>query len=301
MSRPLLVVLCGPTAVGKTVVAVQLAVHFKTSVFSADSRQLYKEIPVGTAQPSAEELKQAPHFFIASHSIHQPLDAGSYARECRSKLEEEFRKHPVIIMAGGSGLYIDAVLNGFDDLPVQNEELRAELQSLFGAKGIAFLQEELKKLDPVYYETVDKENPSRLIRAIEVCRLSGKRYSDLRSGKKAELPFDVLKIGLELPREELYARIHRRVDQMLADGLEAEAKTVFPYRTLGPLNTVGYKEFFDYFEGKTDFKRAVELIAQHTRNYAKRQMTWWRKDISIHWFHPSATAQMITAIETAAH
>ncbi len=292
MSRPLLVVLLGPTAVGKTSVAVALAKHFHTAIVSADSRQFYKEIPVGTAQPSAEEQRAVPHFFIATHSVSETIDAGRYSREARALLEKEFAAHPVMILAGGSGLYIDAVINGFDDLPQQDAGLRSELQALYEEKGIAALQQELEKLDPEYFEKVDRNNPSRLIRAIEVCRLTGKKYSELRSGKSGALPFRVIKIGLELPREELYDRINRRVDVMIENGLEEEARAVYPLRTLNALQTVGYKELFDHFDGKTSKEQAIELIRQHTRNFAKRQMTWWRKDPEIRWFHPDAVEEM---------
>jgi tRNA dimethylallyltransferase len=300
MPVPLLVVICGPTAVGKTAVAAFLAKYFHTAVVSADSRQLYREIPIGTAQPSTEELQIAPHRLVASHSIHEALDAGSYSRECHRVLAEEFSRNPVVIMAGGSGLYIDAVINGFDELPERDEKLRAALQEAFAQKGIAYLQQELRELDPVYYEKVDRSNHSRLIRAIEVCRLTGKPYSSLRSGEKDEQPFHVVKIGLEMPRADLYARINRRVLLMMEEGLEAEARAVYPYRKLGPLHTVGYKELFDHFDGTISREKAVELIQQHTRNYAKRQVTWWRKDTSIHWFAPSETEKMIQLVEQAA-
>lgn len=293
----LLVVLSGPTAVGKTATAVSIARQFSTIILSADSRQFYKEIPIGTAQPSAEELKTVPHFFVADRPISDPLDAGSYSKEARNLLEEKFQEHEIIVLAGGSGLYSDAVLNGFDELPQNDELIRQSLKETLREKGIAALQEELQQLDPVYFAQVDQHNPSRLMRAIEVCRISGKPYSDLRSGKKDDPGFNVVKIGLEIPRDELYERINQRVDQMLAAGLEAEAKAVYPFRQAGALQTVGYKELFDYFDGKTDLPRAVELIKQHTRNYAKRQMTWWRRDPEIQWFHPNDLAGIIRAIE----
>lgn len=292
-----LVVLSGPTAVGKTAVAVAIAKQFGSIILSADSRQFYKEIPIGTAQPSAEELQSVNHYFIADRSIHEPLDAGAYCKEARALLEQEFQKHKIIILAGGSGLYSDAVLNGFDELPDKDESIRQSLKEILHEKGISALQEELKKLDPVYYEEVDPNNPSRLMRAIEVCRVSGKPYSSLRSGKKDDPDFSVIKIGLELPRAALYERINQRVDEMLKAGFENEARSVFPLRGAGPLQTVGYKELFDYFDGKTDFEKAVELIKQHTRNYAKRQMTWWRRDMEISWFHPKDIAGMVKMIE----
>lgn len=287
MKKPLLVIVLGPTGVGKTSVAIALAKKFQTCILSADSRQFYKEIPIGTAQPSAQELSEVKHYFIADNSIANPVDAGAYGREARKILEAEFKTHPIVIMAGGSGLYIDAAINGFDALPDADALIRSELQNAFELNGIEALQEELKKLDPEFYEEIDKNNPSRLIRAIEVCRLSGKKYSDLRVGKQEELPFNVLKIGLDLPREELYARINLRVDDMMERGLEDEAKAVFPNRKLNALQTVGYKELFDYFDGNITKEKAVELIKQHSRNYAKRQLTWWRRDEEIVWFKPT--------------
>ncbi|HET6993165.1 MAG TPA: tRNA (adenosine(37)-N6)-dimethylallyltransferase MiaA, partial [Bacteroidia bacterium] len=238
MKKPLLVIVLGPTAVGKTSVAISLAKKFNTCIFSADSRQLYKEIPIGTAQPSEEELKSVKHFFVATNSVNDPVDAGRFGREARVLLIEEFRKKPIIIMAGGSGLYIDAVINGFDELPDSDSSIREELQKSFGEKGIAVLQDELKKLDPEYFGQVDQNNPARLIRAIEVCRLSGKKYSELRSGKTDSLPFDILKIGLDLPREELYSHINARVEEMMKNGLEEEARAVFANRKLNALQTV---------------------------------------------------------------
>lgn len=292
MQKPLLVIILGPTAVGKTSVAISLAEKFQTCVVSADSRQFYKEIPIGTAMPSEEELKAVQHFFIASHFIIDSIDAGRYGREARKLLEKEFRKNKIIIMAGGSGLYIDAVVNGFDELPDAAISLRNELQNEFEKNGIAVLQNELQQLDPEYFEVIDKNNPSRLIRAIEVCRLTGKKYSELRMGKMENLPFDVLKIGLNLPREKLYERINLRVNEMMKNGLEEEARSVFGHRKLNALQTVGYKELFDYFDGTITKEKAVELIKQHSRNYAKRQLTWWRRDESIKWFAPEEISTM---------
>lgn len=292
MHKPLLVIVLGPTAVGKTAVAISLAKKFQTCILSADSRQLYKELPIGTAMPTPMELQEVPHFFIATNSIHDAVDAGRYGREARAVLQEQFQKHSVIIMAGGSGLYIDAVVNGFDELPDADPKLRVELQQQFEQHGISVLQDELKKLDPDFFAEMDQQNPSRLIRAIEVCRLTGKKYSELRSGKSDELPFDVLKIGLDLPREELYARINARVEEMMKNGLEQEAKAVYAFREMNALRTVGYKELFEFFDGTISKARAVELIQQHSRNYAKRQLTWWRRDETIVWFRPSEISAM---------
>ena len=287
MLKPLLVILLGPTAVGKTSLAIALAKKFNTVIFSADSRQLYKEIPIGTAQPTPQEIQEVAHFFIASNSITEHIDAGRYGKEARELLISEFKKHALIIMAGGSGLYMDAVINGFDELPDANPTIRAELNLEFQEKGISVLQDELKKLDPTYFAQVDQLNPARLMRAIEICRLSEKKYSELRLGKAESNVFEVLKIGLDLPREELYARINNRVEVMFENGLEEEARSVFPYRKMNALQTVGYKELFDYFDGHLTKEKAIELIKQHSRNYAKRQLTWWRRDTAITWFHPT--------------
>ena len=287
MLKPLLVILLGPTAVGKTSLAIALAKRFNTVIFSADSRQLYKEIPIGTAQPTPQEIQEVAHFFVASNSITEHIDAGRYGKEARELLISEFKKHALIILAGGSGLYMDAVINGFDELPDANPTIRAELNLEFQEKGISVLQDELKKLDPIYFAQVDQHNPARLMRAIEICRLSEKKYSELRIGKAESNAFEVLKIGLDLPREELYARINNRVEVMFENGLEEEARLVFPYRKMNALQTVGYKELFDYFDGHLTKEKAIELIKQHSRNYAKRQLTWWRRDTAITWFHPT--------------
>jgi len=234
-----------------------------------------------------EEIQEVAHFFVASNSITEHIDAGRYGKEARELLISEFKKHALIIMAGGSGLYMDAVINGFDELPDANPTIRAELNLEFQEKGISVLQDELKKLDPIYFAQVDQHNPARLMRAIEICRLSEKKYSELRIGKAESNAFEVLKIGLDLPREELYARINNRVEVMLENGLEEEARSVFPYRKMNALQTVGYKELFDYFDGHLTKEKAIELIKQHSRNYAKRQLTWWRRDTAITWFNPT--------------
>jgi tRNA dimethylallyltransferase len=296
MTKRVLVVILGPTGVGKTAVAIALAKKFSTSVISADSRQFYKEIPIGTAQPSKKELAEVKHFFIGENSVSETIDAGKYAGEVHALLEKEFQKNKIMIMCGGSGLYINAVLDGFDPLPDTDAELRKEIKRKFEAEGIGALQDELKKLDPEFYEEVDRNNPSRLMRAIEVCRLSGKKYSELRLGNKKELPFGVLKIGIDLPRKELYERINHRVDEMMKNGLEEEARNVLPYRGKNALQTVGYKELFDYFDGKISKDKAIELIKQHSRNYAKRQLTWWRRDATIKWFSPGEISSIIEII-----
>ncbi len=296
MSSPLLVVVLGPTAVGKTSVAIQLAKHFQTEIISADSRQLFRELPIGTAAPSKDEMQGVPHHFIGNLSVSERCDAGQWAQQARVVLDELFRKHSVVICVGGSGLYIDALLNGMDELPERDDILRNELQTLFQEKGIMALQEKLQSLDPEYYQEVDINNHKRLIRAIEVCILSGGKYSEQRLGQQAELPFRVVKIGLEMDRGLLYERINVRVDQMIAAGLENEGRSVLEYRNNNALATVGYREMFDYFDGNSSLEKAIELIKQHSRNYAKRQVTWWRRDLSIKWFAPEQFADMIDYI-----
>ncbi|HTL81063.1 MAG TPA: tRNA (adenosine(37)-N6)-dimethylallyltransferase MiaA [Bacteroidia bacterium] len=297
-NRKLLVVITGPTAVGKTGVAIQLAKHFHSVIISADSRQFYREIPIGTAQPSVEEMDGVKHHLIASHSIHDVIDSGAYERMASKILEEEFKTHDVVFVCGGSGLYIEALINGFDELPEADPEIRKALRKKFEEEGIAPLQEELKKLDPEYYEKVDKDNHARIMRALEICKTSGKKYSELRKGEKKKNDFEVMKFCIDLPREELYARIDARVDAMVEKGLEQEARTVHPFKELGALRTVGYKEMFDHFEGKTSLEKAVELIKQHSRNYAKRQLTWWRNKPNIRWMSPFQTDVIIGEIDT---
>jgi tRNA dimethylallyltransferase len=298
MSTPLLVVVIGPTAVGKTSVAIQLARHFSTEIISADSRQMFFELPIGTAAPSPGEMQGIPHHFVGNLSVAQRCDAGQWAQSARALLDELFLKHSVVICAGGSGLYIDALLNGMDELPERDDALRNELQEIFKEKGIEELQKKLQLLDPEYYAEVDINNHKRLIRAIEVCTLSGEKYSEMRSGKSTQLPFHVVKIGLEMDREKLYERINLRVDQMIEAGLETEARSVLQYRNNNALATVGYREMFEYFDGKISLAKAVELIKQHSRNYAKRQMTWWRRDPSIKWFQPQQFDEILTCVKS---
>ncbi|MGL5890559.1 MAG: tRNA (adenosine(37)-N6)-dimethylallyltransferase MiaA, partial [Bacteroidia bacterium] len=275
------------------------AKHFNTEIISADSRQFYREIPIGTATPSEEEREGIPHHWMGSRSITEPVDAGQYGREVRQLISTLFEKHKVVILTGGSGLYIDAVLRGFDNLPEADEELRKQLKIKLESEGIESLQQQLKALDPVFYVQVDLNNPARLIRAIEVCISSGKAYSELRRNEGSAADYPVLKFCMHLPRPELYERINQRTLQMMQNGFEAEAKTVLPYRHLQALQTVGYKELFDYFDGKHSLDETVTLIQQHTRNYAKRQLTWIRRDEEVVYIHPENQLEMIRMIETA--
>jgi tRNA dimethylallyltransferase len=282
-----LISVVGPTAVGKTAAAIQLANHYHTEILSADSRQLFREMSIGTAKPTADELRQAHHHFINTHNVTAPFSVGDFEKQGIAVLEHLFAKHNIAIMAGGSGLYVNAIINGFDDLPTAPPEIREELNQLLATKGIDFLQQKLLSVDPIYYRQVDLNNPQRLIRALEVYQSTGKPYSSYRTGSLVKRDFSVIKIGLDLPREELYNRINQRVDLMIADGLVDEVKSLTQYRNLNALNTVGYTEVFDYLDGKTDLPAAIALIKQNTRRFAKRQLTWFRKDKDIQWFKPT--------------
>lgn len=285
-----LIVLQGPTGVGKTAAGVVLARHFGAPVVSADSRQVYREMAIGTAAPSVAEQEGVPHYFIRNKSIHDPFTAGDYEREALALLDDElFPTTPNVLLVGGSGLYVQALLEGFDELPEADPALRAEL----AATPLPVLVEELRRCDPDYYRTVDRQNPQRVVRAVEVCRLSGRPYSAQRSGRSKKRNFAPVKIGLDLPREVLYERIDRRVEVMLAEGLLAEAERLYPHRTLPALQTVGYRELFDCFDGKIALAEAVERIKRNTRRYAKRQLTWLRRDPQIRWFAPDDCQGMI--------
>ena len=285
-----LIIIAGPTASGKTALAIHLAEKLETEILSADSRQFYREMSIGTAKPAPVELQQVKHHFIDSLTVTQDYNVGMFERDTLNLLEKIYEKKDTAVMAGGSGLYIQAVCKGFDDLPEADPELREQLILIFREEGIASLQNRLQALDPVYFQQVDIKNPHRLIRAIEVCQLTGKRYSDLRKTGAASLrTFSPLKIGLSLSREEMYKRINRRVDLMMEQGLLEEVKKLLPYRSYNALNTLGYKELFEYIDGKTSLPLAVEKIKQNTRNFAKRQMTWFRKDSGMNWFQPDDT------------
>ena len=280
-----LIVVLGPTAVGKTAYAIELAKSLQTEIISADSRQIFKELNIGAARPSAEELAQVPHHFIASASIHEAYSAGRFEREALTKLAELFENHNTVVCCGGSMMYIDALVNGFDDLPTDGD-VRDELSQRYKAEGIEVLQRELMRLDPEYYNQVDLQNPHRLIRALEVCVVSKSPFSELRRNAVKSRDFEVQKIGLDMERDRLYERINARVIRMMEDGLLEEARTLYPHKHLQALNTVGYKELFDHFDGNCSLEEAVQKIQQHTRNFAKRQLTWWRRDGDIQWRRP---------------
>ena len=276
-----LIVICGPTAVGKTAVAIQLAKHLNTEIISADSRQFYREMTIGTAKPTKEELATVPHHFIDNLSINDNYTAGDYEKEVLKVLDKIFETHDTAVMVGGSGLFIKAVCDGFDDFQANetNEETIRKIKGM----PLEEMQTEVARLDPEYYEKVDRHNPRRLQRALEVIYTTGRKYSEQRKGEKAQRHFNIIKIGLELPRQHLYERINNRVDEMLEAGLWEEATALYSFRDIQPLQTVGYQEVFDCIDGKLTKAEAIEKIKQNTRNYAKRQMTWFKKDKEIKW------------------
>jgi len=278
-----LIVIAGPTASGKTAAAIQLAKYYNTVIVSADSRQFYREMSIGTAKPTDDELAAIPHYFINSLSITETYTAGDYETQCLALLTDLFKTHDKVILVGGSGLFIKAVCEGFDKFPDADPAVREELNRELSEQGIAGLQEKLKIADPEYYNQVDLNNPQRIIRALEVFAASGKPFSSYRKSSTNNHPFRIIKLGLNLPREILYQRINQRVDDMIRQGLIEEVKSLLSYRHLNALNTVGYSELFDYFEGKTSLETAIDLIKQNTRRFAKRQMTWFGKDKEIKW------------------
>ncbi len=287
-----LVVVVGPTGSGKTSLSIDLAQHFAAPIISTDSRQFYRGLPIGTAQPTAEELAAAEHHLIACRQINDEFNCGAYEKQALECLEELFTKRDIVIAVGGSGLYIKALCEGLDQLPEVSDELRTELRERLSTDGMEPLLNELQSLDPIFYEQVDRQNPSRILRALEISKASGVPYSSLRSGAKQPRDFEIIKVGIDMPRDELYERINRRVDAMISQGLEAEARAVYPHRALNALQTVGYRELFDYFDGQITREEAIELIKRNSRRYAKRQMTWFRRDQQITWF-PSPNADAV--------
>lgn len=282
--RKTLLTIVGPTAIGKTRMAIALATHFGTEILSCDSRQFFKELRIGTAVPSAEELMAAPHHFIQHKSIFESYSVGDFERDAIALLDKLFKKHDVVVMVGGSGLYAKAIIDGLDDFPEVDEVIRQELNEAYAQKGIGYLQELLKTLDEVQYNQMDVQNPQRLIRALEVCRASGKPYSSFLQRKEKQRDFTSVQIGLTADRTEVYERINKRVDMMLEEGLLIEAQNMMPYKHLNALQTVGYKELFSFFEGECSFEAAIEAIKMNTRRFAKRQFTWFQKDKRIKWF-----------------
>ena len=292
-----LIVITGPTASGKTAVAIELARLYKSEIVNADSRQFFREMNIGTAKPTAKELKTVQHHFIDNLSIVDKYNIGIFEKEVLEKLNLLFQTNDTIFLTGGSGLYIDAVCKGIDKLPESSEEIRKELIYILNTEGIEALQEKLKISDPEHFAKTDIQNPHRLIRALEINMVSGKKVSELQKAEVKKRDFEIKKIGLLLDRDELYSKINRRVDEMIHKGLVEEVQSLLPYRSENALQTVGYKEIFDYLENKTSLPEAIELIKQNTRNYAKRQMTWFRKDPDIQWFYPAEIDKMKIFIE----
>jgi tRNA dimethylallyltransferase len=292
-----LIVVVGPTAVGKTAVAIQLARHFQTEIVSADSRQIFRELTIGTAKPGEAELTAIRHHFIDSHSIHQQYDAAQYGEDALQCIQALFQKFPVVILCGGSGLYVKAVLEGFDDIPPVAPEVRESLTRNFEEKGLPWLQEQLRMLDPQVYAKIDQQNPQRMIRALEVKIGTGLSISAFHKQQPREHAFAIIKIGLELPRETLYHRIDVRMDMMISEGLFDEAKAMYAYKHYNALQTVGYQEIFDYLDGMYDREEAIRLLKRNSRRYAKRQLTWFRRDAETQWFNPAAVEDIIHFIE----
>ena len=289
-----LVVITGPTAVGKTALTIELAQHYGIPIINADSRQIYRELKIGTAAPSDEQLQQAPHLFVGTKSIDDYYNASLYEQEVLSYIKKS--SSPIELLSGGSMMYIDAVCNGIDDIPTVREDIREEMKRRYKEEGLEALCEELKQLDPEHYAIVDRQNYRRVIHALEICHQTGKTYTSFRTQQKKERPFHIIKIGLNRDREELYQRINQRVDQMMADGLLDEVKGLVEKRHTNALNTVGYKELFDYLDGRWPLEEAVERIKGNTRRYARKQLTWYKRDEDMRWFHPDDIQDILNYI-----
>ena len=293
-----LIVITGPTAVGKTQLCLDIAKHFDIPIINADSRQIYKELSIGTAKPSAEEQQQIKHYFVGALSLEDYYSASLFETQVMELLSTLFKTSDYALMTGGSMMYIDAVCDGIDDIPTIDDETRATMKQRLADEGLSKLCEELQRLDPEYYEIVDRQNPKRVVHALEICTMTGRTYTSFRKREKKERPFRIVKIGLNREREELYNRINARVDEMIQKGLLKEAESVYSLRELNALNTVGYKELFDYFDGRWPLEEAVERIKGNTRRYARKQLTWYKKDPQIRWFHPDQKKEIIDYIIT---
>lgn len=290
-----LVVVTGPTAVGKTALTMELAQHYGVPIINADSRQIYRELKIGTAAPTDEQLRQVPHLFVGSKSIDDYYNASMYEQEVLSYIKES--SSPIQLLSGGSMMYIDAVCNGIDDIPTVRDDIREEMKRRYQEEGLEALCEELRQLDPEHYAIVDRQNYRRVIHALEICHQTGKTYTSFRTQQKKERPFRIVKIGLNREREELYNRINQRVDQMMKDGLLEEAKSLINKRSVNALNTVGYKEIFDYLDGRWSLEEAVERIKGNTRRYARKQLTWYKRDVDMHWFHPNDKQELLNYLK----
>lgn len=291
-----LIVITGPTAVGKTALCLDVAKHFHIPIINADSRQIFRELKIGTAPPTEAQMQQVHHDFVGILGLDDYYSASLFEQQVLELLGRQFLSSDYALMAGGSMMYIDAVCDGIDDIPTIDDQTRTTMKQRLADEGLEALCEELRQRDPEYYEIVDRQNPRRVVHALEICLMTGKTYTSFRKREKRQRPFNIIKIGLNRPREELYDRINRRVDQMMADGLLEEAKALYPKRHLNALNTVGYKELFDYLDGRWPLEEAVERIKGNTCRYARKQLTWYKKDEQIRWFHPDDTEQIINYI-----
>lgn len=298
---PTLIVLIGPTGVGKTELSLRIAEHCHTEIISSDSRQLYADLKIGTAAPTPEQLKRVPHHFVGTLQLTDYYSAARYEEEVMEKLKELFQTHSSVVMTGGSMMYIDAVCKGIDDIPTIDSDTRELMLKRYEKEGLEALCAELKLLDPEYYAQVDVKNPKRVIHALEICYMTGKTYTSFRTRSQKKRPFNILKIGLRREREELYERINRRVDLMMEEGLLEEAKRVYPYRSLNSLNTVGYKELFKFLDGEWELPFAIEKVKQNSRIYSRKQMTWFKRDADITWFHPDQETEIMTFINNHLH
>lgn len=286
MNQPTIIIIAGPTAAGKTSLAIDVAKHFQTSIISADSRQCYKEMRIGVARPTELELAAVKHYFIASHSVTEDLNAGSFERYSLAAADEIFQKNQIAVMVGGTGLYIKAFCGGIDPMPVVPDEVRKQVTDGYNTKGLIWLQKELEQKDPAFWAVAEQQNPQRLMRALEVLYATGQSIMAFRTEKKVERPFRVIKVGLEIAKEQLHQNINTRVDQMMAAGQLDEVRSLMAYRSHNALQTVGYRELFDHLDGKIGFEQAVANIKCNTRQYAKRQMTWFKKDQEFKWVPP---------------
>ncbi len=293
-----LIVLTGPTGIGKTTVGINIAKHFNTEIVSSDSRQIFMELTIGTAVPTESELSAVKHHFIHSHSITENYNASKYETEAINLLTNLFEQKNIIVLVGGSMLYIDAICNGIDIMPDVDSEIRESLKIRLKKEGLESLRLQLKKQDPEYYNIVDLKNPARIVHALEICLTTGKTYSSFRSNPKKERPFSIIKIGLNCDRKILHNRINNRVDLMIQEGLEIEAKTVYAQKHLNSLNTVGYRELFAHFDGEISRDKAIELIKRNTRRYARKQLTWFRKDEKMKWFEPDQSQEIIKYVSS---
>lgn len=293
-----LIVIVGPTGVGKTELCLKVAEAFGTVIVNADSRQIFKEIPVGTAAPTIAERRRIRHYFVGNLHIDQYYNASMFENDVIALLDTLFKEKDYVIMSGGSMMYVDAVCNGIDDIPTVDTATRSKVMREYEEKGLGYICGRLEELDPEYYSIVDKRNPKRVIHAVEICLSTGRTYTSFRVNAKKDRPFNIIKVGLTLDREQLYERIDGRVDRMVADGLIQEAEKMYPYRNLNSLNTVGYKELFDYFDGKCTLEEAVFRIKCDTHKYCRKQLTWFKRDKDIHWFSPNNVEEIINYIRS---